>query len=405
MSAKLTKFRHAFLYLLIFALIYFSKDTLLFDTNSNNRFAKFGHIVLLLIVLVLFVLTVINYKNLNKRVLITTSLLVGVLIINTLVLRDFEGGIIIKLCLICAAAAIVNLFDLKTVFRCYSKILLVLSIVSLIPFIIHYINSNFFSFLPTVKNVSNISFHCGGLFNLVLIDRQQIRNYGIFREPNIFGFFIVLALIYEVVMKEKPSIRVCFVFIITIISTLSTMGFISLAILFIVFLLNGKKKFGAKMFYFLIPIVIACAMLFSAIIIKFFVNGQKIISLQTRLSSILANLKVFKDNILFGTGIKNYTEAFVLALQGLNSDGGNTPTLLINFAMHGFVFGVLCLSSIIGFSFKVSKSVLVNILVIILLVINLLMSSIIYNFMFYFVVMAGLEHLAMTIENSIKKKV
>lgn len=400
MGTRKLNIREALLSVFIFVLIYMCEDTLLFGSNSNKMFRKVSYYILLAIAVALLILTLFNIRKVDKKCLIIATILIAILTINSLVLDDFKNGygMEIKIYLIFIAFFLVDNFTLKTIFKCFSRVMLILSLVSIIPFVINFIDTRIFGFLPTITNLANTKFYVGGLFNLIIGERHNIRNYGIFREPNIFGLFLILALIYELAIKEKPTMWIVASFVVTIFTTLSLSAFVSLGILLLIFFIKNKDKLSHKVRTAIYSASISIVAIMVGYIIFTFIGGDKIISLKTRLSSIIFNIRVFFKHTIWGTGIRKYDNAIKAAMYGLSSDGGNTPTLLINFAMHGFLYGTLCVVSLFGFVFKLTKNKFINILVLVILAFNLLMSSIIYNFILYIIVIYGLSNLLNTIE-------
>lgn len=398
MSVQL-KTKENILSLLIFLLIFVSNDTLLFGSNSNRTFINIGYGIIATIIILLFIYSLINIKNFNRTIFTIGFIFILTLFINTLFLNDYAGTIITKICLIAIALVITNQFGLDVFLKSFSKVMLILCLISIIPFILGFINVNMFNFLPKVINTSGTQFYSGGIFNVIIKPRSYIRNYGVFREPSIFGMFITIALLYELVKNKTPKLWVVATFVITAFTTFSTLAFVSLNIMFIIFLINGKSKFGKKIYYVVASSGVAIGLIIASFIIFSLVKGEKIISLETRISAIIANMRVFENNIIFGTGITNYEKYFTSCLYGLASDGGNTSTILINFAMHGILFGLLCAISLIGFAFQFSKNHFINILVLLVLIINLLMGCIVLNVVFYIIVIYGLYNLFKIITN------
>jgi hypothetical protein len=284
----------------------------------------------------------------------------------------------------------------------------IFAIISLVPFVLSYIKLDFFSFLPKIQNTAGNSYYTGYLFNILVTGkREYMRNYGIFREPGFYQVLLSFALLFEILLEEKPKLFRIFTFVIVMITTFSVSAILSLGLLFVVYLFTGYKRFGKKIFN--ISLISLCVLIGAFWLLyelhmldglTFFAT-DKTMSYQTRISSIIVNIRVLLDNFIFGAGLTNFGKEIRGHMGDLVSDGGNTPTILINFSMHGFFYGLVMLIALIAFIklLCINKKWYVFVTVLLLIVTNLIAQSLVYNFVYYALTIYGAEYLFKFIKN------
>ena len=176
----------------------------------------------------------------------------------------------------------------------------------------------------------------------------------------------------------------------------------------------GYKKFGKK---FYIISIICVALLILALVISYFLgllksityfSTDKSISIATRISSIIANVKVMFLNIsnfIFGTGVSDYLVDMKVCLQNLVSEGGSTSTLFINFAMHGVFYGGILLFAFGGIVWLLSnKDWKFVVPVGGFLFFSLLSQTMIYNSIYYIISLYGAVYLIRKIKEKIEDR-
>jgi hypothetical protein len=178
------------------------------------------------------------------------------------------------------------------------------------------------------------------------------RNFGIFREPGVYQFFVILGIYlnhYGVSWKREWMMwAVSAVLAATLISTFAIGGFIELGLL-TVFLYFEKRYYRTKLGKLAVVAVIAAALFVAGQIVyalRMSMFEQTVYyelydmvkrlttdsdSLVDRFSAIFVSAGLFLQNPLFGDTIANV----------LHGTAHNTSSTLILFAVGGFALGVL----------------------------------------------------------------
>ena len=88
-------------------------------------------------------------------------------------------------------------FDLSKLFKYFLVIFLCFCVVSDIVWVIDRVNTNLLSFLPVLTNKAYIKFRFYGLGFIEVHDYAgfEYRNSGLFREPGVYGVFLIISLI------------------------------------------------------------------------------------------------------------------------------------------------------------------------------------------------------------------
>lgn len=191
------------------------------------------------------------------------------------------------------------------------------------------------------------------------------RNFGIFREPGVYQFFLILALYLNndtVQWKRVRTTWVCnFILALTMLSTLALGGLVEMALLVVVlFFDKGWYRNRKAQIIAVSGIVFAVA----AYNIIHWIDGplwgeiwmlkHKLFSgedsVTDRTGSLVLNLQLFLAHPLFGTGLKEILQNPVL----LN----NTSSTTILFAMTGFLGGAFHVISWIGMTYKKNRNII-----------------------------------------------
>ena len=140
----------------------------------------------------------------------------------------------------------------------FIKIIHFFSIVSLVIFTILLISEptvksidSFFAPIFTIENVQygDILKQVNPIFYNFDYNFYSIRNNGPFWEPTIFATLLILSIIFNIILFKNIKNKYLIVSVITLITTLSTTGFIAFSILMItLLLLSGKFKLPFKFF-------------------------------------------------------------------------------------------------------------------------------------------------------------
>ena len=238
--------------------------------------------------------------------------------------------------------------------RIYADVCFVLAVVALSMWLIVFLFPNVYELLPILmlepNNSSTALIEYRTVFlanmhksNYTLLDRV----YSIFWEPGVCQAYFNIALIYTVqFVRGKKQLMYSMVFILTIMLTLSTGGYLVLAcVIGLILFSNDNKSKGSRfllkmlLFVGIIAIAVSFATLQdSDIFVSVFgklESGSDHQSVASRLNSITGNLYVIRDNFLFGAGLNRSSEA--LKTYGIFTN--QTNTILDYFSTFGFIIG------------------------------------------------------------------
>lgn len=200
--------------------------------------------------------------------------------------------------------------------------------------------------VPVFYNSIGHMFHHFG-FSIVSDEYVRMRNFGIFREPGVYQYFILLALFlnnYTVRWEKERSIwLVNLVLAVTMLSTLATGGIVELALLAVCVFFH-KKLYKSKKAWLLIGLAAAVFAVFLFLVVQqkgelyWTIYGSFISKFEPgaesssdRVNAILKDLGFFLDNPLFGGILAEVFDAVP----------NNTTSTMLMFALFGLGGGVL----------------------------------------------------------------
>lgn len=155
---------------------------------------------------------------------------------------------------------------------------------------------------------------------------ELIRNTAIFSEAPMYSFILCLAMLAELFAQStKPSGFRIAVYVISIISSISTSGIVFIVIIFIYYI-NVAYKRADRRQKVAILFCIVCSIIFGSVLIVFFVFTKlKSESGVIRFDDISACIKAWSNNVLFGNGVNSdqaiisYLSADRAYLTGISS--------------------------------------------------------------------------------------
>jgi len=278
-------------------------------------------------------------------------------------------------------------------YRYYIQIMLFISIYSLIAtyiFLPLQIN-NLINWFPTYESFLGTPF-LNMFFTYAVAWEGVIRNQGIFREPGVFQFYLLIALMIELFyFKTTKKINIT-IFSITIFSTFSTVGIICYLILIslkintriFVNLLNFKKN--KYLISILIMIVIALqnasvGLLVTRSFDKLFGEGENISS-AVRFESVFNNLETSIISPIFGN---SFVSGFRYIQNNLIEYSGNdiTGTNFSYIMALGFISGLLILFMMFQFTQSINGKNTKTIVLLFILFLSLNTQNLVYSSMLW----------------------
>ncbi len=254
--------------------------------------------------------------------------------------------------------------------------------------------------VPVFENSNGWTFYNFGLGYVVTWEFWN-RNFGIFREPGVYQFFVLLALYLNndcVIWNRGWKLwAVNAALAVTMISTFAIGGFIEMGLL-AVFLYFDKKyyrtKWGKRAGIALV-LMVPLAVLFILFRLMFRYSGMTIYyefydmflrlttdsdSLIDRLSAITTNIRIFFQHPLFGDSISN-------VLHGTNH---NTSSTLILYAVLGILGGSLNVAAWTALAWKKERCVLGNLALLVILFMSFNTQNLVADLFFWLFPMMAL---------------
>lgn len=208
---------------------------------------------------------------------------------------------------------LIEKYGFRNIVKVYLDIMFFVSIISLIG----YLLLNFTSLLnnlPSVTNINGVEYGVGIIFNY--IKALPERNCGFFWEPGIFASYLALAIAFESIINSNSiSWFRILVFVVSIITTTSSAGYVLLIFSLGIVLLRGRKLSGYKKLLAIIVVIAIAIVAFNIdniILNTSLAQNKYLIKLtsdrmnqSSRITSIYHNLSIFRKRVLFGAGINS----------------------------------------------------------------------------------------------------
>ncbi len=306
------------LILLFIALYIYLKESIKFDTKSLSIFGAFFAVEMLQILI---------FKPFDFKLLAGTYIRLAV------------GFFIISLCR-------------KDFIRYYVNVIYFFSIVSFIFFIPSALSPNIFKFFvrqvcpyftPVFAHVINI-YENRPTILIFTFDSAipDFRNPGPFWEQGAFAIFLVIALLFNLMLENKMWTKKSIILSITLLSTLSTSGYIAYFVLLISYYLL-HESFIKKLIFIGVTIPLAITLYFSLDFLSAKIENNIAVSsddTSSRFGSALADLKEFSTSPLigWGRGSMRYGGKKVKEYTAANHRNNGVTGLLATFGIFIFIF-------------------------------------------------------------------
>lgn len=361
--------------LFLFLLLYLARDTLV--TSGVLGFYKAQACLMAVLAMAGIVFLWWNRRKLKEIVLDKRIgfllICAGVLLLPMAAKRDWQlmyGSVLIC---VCAAVFFSYFLSCREAAKYYVVILAVLGAYSVLAaYLLRLLPDGGVMKVPVFYNQGDVEFY-NFYLSFVPLTYVKNRNFGIFREPGVYQFFLILGLYlnhYQVCWKrEKAMWAVCGILTITMVSTFATGGIAELGLFWIV-LFFDKKLYRKKWVWalLLVLLILAGALagyciheenglyweVYDMLIGKFTYQEE---SLGDRLGSVLVNLEAFSKNPFFGQKI-------ALVLYAIDN---NTASSLIVFAVFGLLGGLLHMAGWVALVWKKGQKLWVNVLLLLIL--------------------------------------
>lgn len=389
--------------IIVFILTFFSNDTYLFGTNSNTFLVSFPRYILLAFCLYSLLILAIR-DGLPIRLSYIWVEMIATFLIVSYLNEEHLNRTIIKILCITAGFLICCLFSFCDYAEAFCKVMNLVAISSIVFELIAYICPALLNLFPVMVNSTGVRFYTcffSGLDSRTL-GSLTIRAGGIFWEPGVYQIYLNLAILFELIFLKNKKKNRLIAYIIALVITFSTTGYIAFAWILASYLLffDNKHNFSVqtKALYVGIIAIVSAATIFlfgdslstGVVFGKLF--DSKSGTANVRYASVVTNIEVFLDYPLHGVGMERIADEFFTRtlksplIYGFTDQ--NTNTLLYQFAVHGGIWGSLFLVGTFKFGNIFSKKKIQSVCVFIVLVImyigeNLQVSILPYVIIFY----------------------
>ncbi len=298
--------------------------------------------------------------KIKKRLFfIYTAFIVGI-IVSGLSFSNIKQTTIIVIC-ITIGFAVVNFLTYERFVKIYKEMMLFLSVFSLITLALWFIAPSVITALPIARQTTATYYNA--LFSIISNSTYSTRNIGMFWEPGAYAIFLNIALLYEMTDKKQSLIKIL-IFMLTIATTLSTLGIICLANLVLVYIFNKGDyiQHGKRNKFIVLAISVAA-------VIYIFYHGEYFmhhvfgkltdntdsytnVSTSTRINAVIYPFKAFKESPFVGVGLNEF-----LRISREYCDSMATCTFLNWLAIYG-VFGLFFVVPCISIFLKHGKNLI-----------------------------------------------
>lgn len=260
-----------------------------------------------------------------------------IVVINVGIYSENIDGHIALLLILASCFLLVHFIDFELLSQYYVWMMLVISIISLICFTLFVLNPQaIMNRVPLIQYWS-VESRCAIIYNFPG-DQYTFRNFGPYHEGGMFAVFVNLAILFFIEEYDFKCIKnklILAVFIITVLTTLSTTGILLMGSIFILKLLPKiYRKSPGKMLVVLIVITAFFVLEES----KFGIIGNKLTVSNSSFAARSSELDIFHtyfwNHPLFGVGYQNNG---IMKENGLRDATNGVLSLFLQFGLVGAV--------------------------------------------------------------------
>ena len=353
---------------LLFGMLLLSRNTLI--STSLLGFYRSQFLMLLLIFLAAALFLILNRNDLkriftDKRIVIAAGIC-GIVMLPMIMKRDWQMMYLSILLCLMFAVFLTYFVSYKEVAKIYVVIIAVLAVYSVLTtYGLRLIPDSGLLSVPVFSNTNNVEFYN---FGLAFVSQSYVknRNFGIFREPGVYQYFLLLALFLNNFTVDWQKTSRCWlvnnILAVTMLTTMATGGFVELGILAVI-LFFRKKLYRSRTVCFVVAAGFIIGLIGVGMIIRQkgqlywelygmfvskFLPGEE--SGIDRLNSILTNAMYFLRNPLAGE----------LVSEVLYSVQNNTSSTTILFAILGLLGGSLNIAAWFALVWKKEQGIATN---------------------------------------------
>lgn len=335
--------------------------------------------ILMLLVMGAGILTfaVVNRREL-KQILTDRRMLAaaacGVLILLPMVVkRDWQLMYFSILIYLLFAVFLCYFVSMKDTAKYYVMILCALSVYAILAtYVLRLLPDSGILNVHTFSNDKGRDYYNFGLA-FVSITQVKERNFGIFREPGVYQYFLLLGLFltnYTVEWKRSRDMWLAnLILAVTMVTTMATGGVVCLGLLVIVVFFDKKMYRDKRVLWTAIGLAAALVLVLAVsfatrnkiywlvynTLFEKFVNRSD--SVTERTEAILVDVQIFLRHPIFGAGLSEVLHAVT----------NNTTSTLILYAVFGFLSGSLHVLAWVALVWKKERHLWANLALLVIL--------------------------------------
>ena len=391
-----------FCFIAILFSVLITNNTLLFGTNANDTFNQFATYLSCILSAVLTGWVFLRKKQFDLKSLIPTVVSALLILLSMLANQDLRMGYIFRIALLFFAWSLAEKIPFRKFARAYDWVMTVLAATSLVAIGLYVAVPGIFNGLPIFENSAGLRIFHFGITTVPDFYAGFPRNFGIFREPGVYQMYLIIAMLFQIACFKKTNSWKLALYAVTVLTTLSTVGVLALGLIFLLFLVRIFTHFSKRTKITLISVggILTVGVLlipgvtetfYDLLISKWNIHGASGASSIARYASILVNLLLALKSPIFGVGITQTNTLFpqlCMDIFGASSDN-NTNTLLINFAIHGCIFGILFLIGYLKGALALGKSPVEKMLIILIVLVLFMSQNYSYSLIAYLLLFYG----------------
>ena len=386
--------------LFIFLIIIISSETVMFGTNANHFYLIIRQLFCLSLVPLLFVKRRFAHSLINTSASMSFGIVLLILLtISSVVNWEFGPQCIMRGLIILAGFYYVKITPVKIFMIAFEQVVFYIAVAALLTYVIYLFFPQLLSFSLPMENVGGYKYY-NFIVSCILdnpfswvINRLQ----GPFREPGVAIIYFIYAFAFYLINSEKTSYSRIAVYILVIVLSFSTTGYIALGALICFYVLkNGIEKSSAKENFaiFLIVITSVCLFIYTDVfssdsVVFGKLSDEENESTISRMASVFTSLDIIVNNPFFGAGIQGSAKLFqtMNAFKYSAHIVDNTNLYMSYAATYGILFASFCTIGIFNFITHLIQSKVVRYLLCVPLMI-VFFGEVMFENVFLFILIA-----------------
>ncbi|CAD5344723.1 hypothetical protein FLA105535_04731 [Flavobacterium bizetiae] len=377
-------------FILILVIFFVTNDSFTFGTSENSIVVSSSYLIYAAVCF--YIMTCTKNFHFNQNSLFVFGFLSLSIFLVAILNQDLTLGYGVQILTILTAFLISQKIDFKLFVLYFEKILYFLCYVSLVMFVLLVLFPFLVNFLPTFQNSVGVSFINVFVFAKIV---ELNRNSGIFREPGVFMIYINIGILIQLFFHPKIETKKIAIYIITLMTTLSTAGFLVFFLILMKFIFrnNTVGAFIKKVFYVSIAFLLVSPFLYLLLSSFDKLGDSDNASMLSRVASVIVPIRMSYDSNFLGVGLTKFSVYFrsisreIYSFE-IESEGNSTNTTLNLLATYGILYCFLFLRGIFLFSRQISKGIIGSLLVLLIFILmlgneDMRYSLLILSIMFY----------------------